>query len=526
MRSKLILLPFLLMLNVDSVAQSLKTFSGNFEQGSAVYQYYENSQFDRVFHGTFSYTGSMFDMKGNYVDGQKDGQWSITANDKLFSGRGGSIKLNTKITGSYKKGKLEGVWSYTNLIRFAADKEEDKETSTATFSGGHFVDKVSYIASWPENHSVNGEFDNLGFMTGNWTYINGSEKDEIKFMKGVAYWRLLNNTSTGEKKLFCDATEFVKEFWNSYDPIAQTSTIKGKIYYPDTVSIDKDTRVFKSTTIEIGDPWSFQASGEDYNNPICIWINDHISVFASGALSNPLYYYDKGGQPPTGFQIIIKECDYYSECYKKKLRQEENRIAEEKLRQESIERKEKYEATLKKGNIYFQEKRYNAALVEYNSAKAIDASSEISSKIETTKNEIKRINELRNSCYETYAYIRKKEKAINQEKIDLKEKLSSLKKIYGKNYELSMDQLSSNFSNYTSKLSQLNTNVNDRIVGGDWDSNEQSTYEVLVQFQNEFKTYEKFHNAINEALSSKNEEKLKILKLSEDTQQIISKFLE
>ena len=82
----------LMMLAVQvSVGQTLKTYSGLYEDGKATYTYYEDENGERVKHGKFTYNktdkglgvgGGMavsyattISASGNYKNGMKDGKW-------------------------------------------------------------------------------------------------------------------------------------------------------------------------------------------------------------------------------------------------------------------------------------------------------------------------------------------------------------------------------------------------------------------------------------------------------------------
>ncbi|SEJ16606.1 hypothetical protein SAMN05192553_102721 [Cyclobacterium xiamenense] len=321
---KRLLLIGLLFVTVAKTKSQTKTHTGKFEDGIATYQYYENEKMERVFHGSFDYEGSLYNLKGDFLNGNKNGKWDIYATNKSFSGWGGSIKINTEISGEYKNGLLDGNWSYSNSLKLIRSNQDDKEVSTATFKNNHFIGKVTYEANWPSNYSVIGQFDSLGFMSGSWIYIKGVEKDEIRFINGVASWRLYNNITNGEMKVFCDSTRFVNEFWAAYDISSNTSTVNGKVYRPDTVLISSDKRVYNNNgpyekksirnIIKIADP---SMSIDRSFNPICIWQNESISVYESSLIDNPLYYYSAGSVRPIGKQIVISECNRSSDCYKR-----------------------------------------------------------------------------------------------------------------------------------------------------------------------------------------------------------------
>ena len=43
-------------------AQTLKTYSGPYGKGTATYQYYEDNNGERVYHGTFTYKKTTFTL--------------------------------------------------------------------------------------------------------------------------------------------------------------------------------------------------------------------------------------------------------------------------------------------------------------------------------------------------------------------------------------------------------------------------------------------------------------------------------
>jgi hypothetical protein len=294
--------------------QTLKTYSGKFEEGIATYQYFENDKFDRILNGTFSYKGKLVDMNGSYKNDKKNGKWEITAINRKIDGRsGGAVKLNTKISGNFLNGNFDGNWSYYNSLGWPDSKgDEDTEVSKATFYKNHFVGKYSYLANWPKRISIQGQFDSLGFMNNVWYYKQGEIKDEIRFMKGIAYWRLQYDTTNGEKKIFCDSTIFVKQFLELFDTLLGGSNINGNFYFPDTILISNKTGVNFLGGI------NYTEKDEEFN-PISVWDESIFNVYESGYLANPLYYFPKGNFHPKGFQIFINQFKLEEEKFKLKV---------------------------------------------------------------------------------------------------------------------------------------------------------------------------------------------------------------
>jgi hypothetical protein len=323
----------------------------------------------------------------------------------------------------------------------------------------------------------------------------------------------------------------VREFWNRFDPTTQTSLVNGVVYYPDTVFISADTRVMESNgtyadkriinALKIGDP---SMSIDDNYNPICIWLKDNTSVYFAGSLTNPLYYYPKGSIYPFGLQIIINECDRYSECYKQLKKREE----EEKVRLEAIAKKEKYDLAVKNGNNLFESKKFKQALNEYVTANSIESSNFISQKIKITKNEISMIDSLQNLRLENYKLIKSGYTKINSEIPDLKLSLAEMKKIYGENYELCMKLLEEKFPQYFSELKEMfsQNKTTGLKVEDTWNEIDQKALIIVLKFQKEFETYEDFHLTVKVAVNIENKDLLKLLKSSSNLNEIINKIIE
>lgn len=216
----------------------------------------------------------------------------------------------------------------------------------------------------------------------------------------------------------------------------------------------------------------------------------------------------------------LKETQEKIDEEKRRKEAEEKRIAEEKAR------KEKIEAAVKKGNNFFETKKFKEALAEYNSANAIEVSNDVTAKIKSTQKEIDRIDSLQKLRLEIYSYLKTHNETIATEMTSLKVSLDDKKKVYGKNYELCMNLLNSNFSSYFSSVNTLfSTNKTTGVkVEESWNETDQNALDLLTKFKEEFKQYEKFHNAIKTAFEKENKDQLKLLKSSDDPKEIISKF--
>lgn len=70
----LFLITFLSLWN-SSTAQSLKTYSGKFKEGTATYTYRDNPNGGRIFEGNFTYTTPYDKITGQFKNNKKNGVW-------------------------------------------------------------------------------------------------------------------------------------------------------------------------------------------------------------------------------------------------------------------------------------------------------------------------------------------------------------------------------------------------------------------------------------------------------------------
>jgi hypothetical protein len=288
-----------------SFAQVLKKYNGFFERGKAQYSYYEDTNYNRQYQGAFFYTDKATDVKGSFLHGKRNGKWLFTGVNKTFSNPGAKILINTNITGLFKNGLFDGLWTYSNRMNLfnvfngKLDPEQDTETSTATFKNGIFTGKIVYSSSWPEAKNVTGEFDAEGKMFGTWKIETRTKKEIVKYLHGVAYWRMIQNSATGAKITFSDNTTFVKMFWDNYNETENVSIINGKSYSAKKVQMGKSMN--ESSAINM-------FTRNDPQNPaILLWTDDSVTLFQNQALRNPLFSPDVVGfKAPICYEVIIE----------------------------------------------------------------------------------------------------------------------------------------------------------------------------------------------------------------------------
>lgn len=208
MNAKKYLTTILIFSHCLSFSQT-KTYSGDFEDGVATYQYIENNDFERILNGSFSFKTIKFregrgqctiEATGKFKKNIKDGKWTykVIGND-----REGTMEI---AQGSYVDGKLNGIWSLKNT-----EKNTNKiiRSSTVSFSNGRLVGPFYYIFNaYFLIHeysfiSIKGKFSKKGSYDSIWTikYKNAEDKsreDVRKYSNGILFWRLYRDITTGD----------------------------------------------------------------------------------------------------------------------------------------------------------------------------------------------------------------------------------------------------------------------------------------------------------------------------------------
>ena len=152
----LFLITFLSVWNV-SIAQSLKTYSGKYQKGTATYSYNDNPAGGRIYEGDFVYTAPHCKIAGQFKNNKKNGQW-------IYEGYKQSLKL------SYKDGVLDGMYQF---IRGG----DNIRALLLTIKDGKFVGSAkgtdigyTWHRLFHYRGSFSGQFDENGYMDGDWTF--------------------------------------------------------------------------------------------------------------------------------------------------------------------------------------------------------------------------------------------------------------------------------------------------------------------------------------------------------------------
>ncbi len=211
-------------LTISLNAQTIKTYNGPYSvrdkgvKGSATYKYYENDQSERIYNGTFTFNGKIFDeytgtklatviIKGEFKDNKRIGQW-------YASTRGTDGKQSTEITANYIDGMLNGACKYKDISNGSGISRIT--TITCNFKNhkffGNFAE-TSLVGGKVYSEQINGSFDENGFMNGKWKikYLSSSNANTVnelatipkiedyrEYSHGVCYKNVVKLLSTGE----------------------------------------------------------------------------------------------------------------------------------------------------------------------------------------------------------------------------------------------------------------------------------------------------------------------------------------
>ena len=123
----------------NAFSQQIKTYEGTYEKGNAVYQYFENENYERILQGNFKYTAKYLTVTGQYDKNIKVGQWTITKGTNLLY-----ENIKEIVTGKYINGKMNGLWT---LKRTDLKTNKILINSLAHFKDDYLIDGFKYYNS-------------------------------------------------------------------------------------------------------------------------------------------------------------------------------------------------------------------------------------------------------------------------------------------------------------------------------------------------------------------------------------------
>jgi hypothetical protein len=192
-----------------SYSQELKKYisdSGHFE-----YQYYENSQLERIFNGTYKELSNNKRIKGQFKENKKSGYWQyvLLSIDK-FGGESEdavheeNFKYNTdtiysrEVSGNYENNKKNGIWTFKSNYDLKSKKY--RRIRSFEFKNDTIIGNIDFsedVGSLEPGYK--GQIDSSGNFTGLWQKkINSEKEDVIEFYKGFIIKVLKRDLTTGD----------------------------------------------------------------------------------------------------------------------------------------------------------------------------------------------------------------------------------------------------------------------------------------------------------------------------------------
>ena len=208
---------FYLYINVFS-QNDIKTYNGIYgNNGTAIYQYYEDENLNRYYHGDFIYKNKYGTLHGNFINDKKNGKWECTYYEKLNAFE--VKKVN--IIGYYDNGNLTGKWTYIKHLYYN-NTETLYEIHEAQFDSSRFVNKIKYFSKKGKKVDSLTLFVNTkGLIEGTYriysTEYGNDFFSNITFNDGIVSKLTTIKNSTGEIVEKFDIKEIVDTFINKYN---------------------------------------------------------------------------------------------------------------------------------------------------------------------------------------------------------------------------------------------------------------------------------------------------------------------
>ncbi len=513
-------------------AQTLKTYTGVFENGKAVYQYYENEKADRIYEGSFSYITKTYSVLGQFKENKRTGKWKISATNKFILKGKEKLGVNTLISGSYVNGNMEGVWTFSNSTKTynpktkKASPKAEKVFSNAIFKDNHFVGIFIFEKILVTKTVITGQFNDAGFVDGVWSVKSPKIIEEIKYKNGLEYSKIVKDITTGDKIISYDSSAFQEQFWKMYNFETKMAKMNDKIYFLDTI--------------------------ESQNQAITLWNSDIYAVEKFGTIINPLYHYKRGQNAPHAYEIKIVACDNNTDCYKQFMQQknaeleriQQAQIAEaEKLRVEAAEKEEllriekenevkkelervKVETitlTVKSAEQLTEQKNYKEAILAYQKANELQFSEEVGMRIIEAQKQIHRIDSLHEMKEKIYTKMNQTATDAFSKTAELQIPLKNKKKVYASNYILCTDYLKINFNTKKDLLTKvMEENGQNKDI---WTELDEKSVEQINEMQILADEVSKFQEAVLDATTKNNKAKLRVLNSSINPKTIVSDMI-
>lgn len=200
---KLIILFFIVTNNNNITSQTAKKiYNGVFENGTAIYEYYENKDYERIFDGSFSYTASINTIKTKSVGVENNNSWVIGQFSNNLK-TGFWTQKNTHIlevnknnyltnifSGNYEKGLRVGKWTYNS--KGVKDSKTFEKITIFNYNKNILIGKV-----YSEGH-IDGNINNEGVFQGTWNIKTKGKEYIAEFINGVFIKLIVRKIENGD----------------------------------------------------------------------------------------------------------------------------------------------------------------------------------------------------------------------------------------------------------------------------------------------------------------------------------------
>ncbi|MET3980188.1 hypothetical protein ABIB62_002471 [Mucilaginibacter sp. UYP25] len=239
-----LIITFAIVSFLNCEAQNLKTFHGKYDNGLADYTYYEKD-YERFYEGPFSFSQTLSitndykeitKVSGKFHQDLKQGLWKYTFT-RISKGKS-SVET---VSGSYVNGEKVGQWIDILLSKTGRAVKKSLVNFAANKLVGHFLysyDSDEMFVPPNTNYVIEGNLTENGLLDGtvimNYTEYNKNKFQTIyKYRKGLCYWNLSRNLSTGEITNKTDRTDLVEDIFknSNLDQVLKSNKSDTSIVY-------------------------------------------------------------------------------------------------------------------------------------------------------------------------------------------------------------------------------------------------------------------------------------------------------
>ncbi len=189
---KITLLTIFCFISLNTYSQKLKKYNGEYKNGKALYEYYEDENYDRKYHGNFKYENDERNFNtvvfGAFQNNIQNGEWYY----KRFHKHSANSII---ILGNYKNGHKNGTWSYNQTSEPLLNGNNNDKIKQNIY----FIElKNDTLINNFSLKNVNGQFNSKGHFLGKWTASEGNYKFIAEFKKNTLIKLIEIKKSTGK----------------------------------------------------------------------------------------------------------------------------------------------------------------------------------------------------------------------------------------------------------------------------------------------------------------------------------------